>query len=279
MSTSKCPECGKTATGNFCEHCGAKLGGRFCNQCGAELGAGAQFCNQCGEKVGGPDARPARAAKPSPRREAAASVVGGQNLPWWIAGVAMFGLIVFVGVQAVTPAGPGAPTAQPQPVAPFAGGSVPGCASTGAPPDLSNFTMRQSADLLFDRVMRCVSAGDSTGAQMFLPMALNAYEQAEPLDNDGLFHLSLLHRVAGDPEQALADAQQVLDNDPNHILGLVAAAEACVDLGRPDDAAGYYRHILEVIDSETARGLPEYGAHETIMQSARSDAEAFLAGR
>jgi len=46
MSTSKCPECGKPATGNFCQSCGAKLGGRFCNQCGAELGGGAKFCNQ-----------------------------------------------------------------------------------------------------------------------------------------------------------------------------------------------------------------------------------------
>jgi tetratricopeptide (TPR) repeat protein len=256
MSTSKCPECGKTATGNFCEHCGAKLGGRFCNQCGAELAAGAKLCNPWGEKVA-----------------AATATVGGQNLPWWIAGVAMFGLIVFVGVQAVTPAGPGPAGAQPQPVAPFAGGG------TGQPPDLSTMTPREAADRLFDRVMRSVSAGDSTQAQSFLPMALGAYERAMPLDNDGLFHLSLLNRVAGNLDEALADAQQILADDPDHVLGLLAAAEASVDLGNTDEAAGYYRHILDVLDSQIARGLPEYEAHETIMESARSDAEAFLAGR
>jgi len=268
MSTSKCPECGKPATGNFCQNCGSKLGGRFCNQCGAELSGGAKFCNQCGEKQAG-GARPARVAA---HREAAVSVVGGQNLPWWIAGVAMFGLIVFVGVQAVSPGARGAPAAtQPQPVAPFASGG------SGTPPDLSQMTPREAADRLFDRVMRDVSAGDSTQAQAFLPMALGAYERAMPLDKDGLFHLSLLNRVAGNLDAALANAQQILADDPNHILGLVAAAEASAEMGRVDEARVYYQHILDVIDSETARALPEYEAHEVIMESARADAGAFLA--
>jgi hypothetical protein len=253
MSTPKCPECGKPATGNFCQSCGATLGGRFCNKCGAELGAGAKFCNQCGEKQAG-GGGPARAGA---HRDAAVSVVGGQNLPWWIAGVAMFGLIVFV--------------------APFAGGAAAGCANTGAPPDLSNLTMRQSADMLFDRVMRCVSAGDSATAQVFIPMALGAYEQAQPLDHDGLFHLSLLNRVAGDLDTALGAAQRILADEPNHVLGLTAAAEAVAEMGRLDEARQYYTHLLEAIDSEIARGLPEYQAHDVIMESARRDAEAFLA--
>lgn len=269
MSTSKCPDCGSAATGNFCQSCGAKLGGRFCNHCGAGLGRGAQFCNQCGEKQGSAG----RGARAGAHREAAKSVVGGQNLPWWIAGAAMFGLIVFLGVQAVTPAGPGVPADAPQPSAPFAGGG------TGAPPDLSQMTPREAADRLFDRVMRSVSAGDSAQAQAFLPMALSAYERAMPLDHDGLFHLSLLNRVSGDAEAALANARQVLDVDPNHILALTAAAEASVELGQEEEAAAYYRHLLEVADAEAARELPEYLAHATIIESARSEAQAFLAGR
>lgn len=265
--TPRCPECGKTSTGNFCQHCGAKLGGRFCNQCGGEIGAGAKFCNQCGAKAAGGVGRVPAAA----HREAAASVVGGQNLPWWIAGVAMFGLIVFAGVQMVTPAGPGAP-AQTQGVAPFASGG-------GVPPDISNMTPREAADRLFDRVMMAVSTGDSGQAQAFLPMALGAYERAEPLDNDGLFHLSLLNRVAGNLEGALGNATQALGVDPNHVLALTAAAEASVELGRADDAAAYYRHLLDVLAAESARALPEYVSHQQIMQSVRADAEAFLAGR
>lgn len=269
MSKPQCPECGKPAAGNFCQHCGAKLGGRFCNQCGAELEGGAKFCNQCGEKVAGGG----RAAAGG-RRDAAAAVVGGQNLPWWIAGAAMFVVIVVLGVRMVTPAGTGqAPAAQPQPAAPFAGQ-----AEGGTPPDLSQMTPREAADRLFDRVMRYVSANDSAQAQAFLPMALSAYERAQPLDHDGLFHLSLLNRVAGNLDAALANAEQVLADDPNHILALSAAAEAAVEMGRTDDAREYYRHLLEMIDPELERGLPEYVAHQAIMASVRSDAEAFLGG-
>ena len=263
MSTSKCPECGKPSTGNFCQHCGAKLGGRFCNKCGAELGGGARFCNLCGEKVAG-GGRVAAGA----RREAAVESVGGQNLPWWIAGAAMFALIVFIGVRMVTPTGTAAPA---QPTAPIAGGP-------GTPPDISQMSPREAADRLFDRVMRYVSANDSVQAQAFLPMALGAYERAQPLDHDGLFHLSLLNRAAGNLDEALANAQQVLAEEPNHVLALAAAAEAASEMGDRDAAMGYYRQVLDVIDAETARGLPEYLARQTIMESVRSDAEAFLGG-
>ena len=127
-----CPECGKAATGNFCQSCGAKLGGRFCNHCGAKAAPAAAFCNQCGSKVegGGPG-----------RRAAAAAVVAGQNLPWWIAGVTMFGLIVVLGVRMVQPG----PAAAPAP------GGAP--ALSGTPPDISNMTPRQRADALFNRVL------------------------------------------------------------------------------------------------------------------------------
>ena len=259
-----CPECGKAATGNFCQHCGAQLGGRFCDQCGAKAAAAAAFCNQCGAKMRGG----------AGRRAAAASVMGGQNLPWWIAGGAMFVVILVVGVRMVQPAGPVTTAPSQQPVAPFAGGG-----GGGVPPDLSGMTMREAADRLFNRVMTSVSQGDSAGAQAFVPMAIDAYEQARPLDHDGLFHLSLLNRTAMNIDAALENAEEVLAEDPNHLLALTAAAEAAAELGRADEAARYYRRILEVYDSELARGLAEYGDHEVFLQSVRREAEAFLEGR
>ena len=178
----------------------------------------------------------------------------------------MFALIVFAGVRMVTPSGPGAP-----PAAPIAG--------VGTPPDLSSMTPREAADRLFTRVMTAVSASDSVQAQTFVPMALSAYERAEPLDHDGLFHLSLLNRVAGNLEAALANATEVLDVDSNHILALAAAGEATVEMSRTEEATEYYRHLLDVIDAEIARALPEYVAHGQIMESVRNDATAYLAGR
>lgn len=259
-----CPECGKSATGNFCQSCGTQLGGRFCDQCGAKAAAGGTFCNQCGAKL--------RGVATAGRREAAASVIGGQNLPWWIAGAAMFVVILVVGVRMVQPAGSSAGPVT-TPTAPFASGG------SGAPPDLSSMSPREAADRLFNRVMTSVSQGDSAGAQAFLPMAIGAYDRARPLDHDGLFHLSLLNRTAMNLEAALANAQEVLEQDESHLLALTAAAEAAAELGQTDVATGYYRRVLEVYDGEMARGLSEYLDHAAFLQSVRGEAEAFLAGR
>ena len=252
-----CPECGKAATGNFCQHCGGKLGGRFCNQCGTKVAPNAKFCNQCGDKAGGG----------AGHRAAAAATVGGQNLPWWIAGVALFGLIIVVGTQMVGQGGPEAP------------GAVQSVPQTGAgsPPDLSSMTPIEAADRLFNRVMTSVAQGDSAQAQQFMPMAVGAYELARPLDQDGLFHLSMLQRTAGMLEDALATAQEVLDQDPDHLLGLHAAAEAAVELGRDEDARGYFRHIVDVYTPQMARQLVEYLDHSGITDDMLSAAEAFLA--
>lgn len=261
-----CPECNKPATGNFCQHCGANLGGRFCNQCGGKVSAGAKFCNKCGAKV------PA-AGSGGGHREAAASVFKGQNLAWWLAGAGMFVLIVVVGVNMVRPGPPAAPgEVAPSPgAAPAAGG--------GVAPDISNMTPIEAADRLFNRVMSAISQGDSAQAQAFLPMAIGAYQRARPLNLDGLFHLSMLNRTAGNLEAALAQAYEIIDQEPDHLLGRAAAAQAAVELGEMDEAETHYRHILEVYEAESQRTLEEYDSHSVIVAQLPDDAEAFLAGR
>lgn len=255
-----CPECDKPVTGNFCQHCGTKLGGRFCAQCGGKLSPSASFCSQCGAK---------HAAPPASTRAAAAEVVGGQNLPWWIAGAAMFGLIVAIGVSMVRPGPPPLPS----------GVAQPGPAAGPAAIDLNSMTPREAADRLYNRVMTSVAEGDSAGAQAFVPMAVAAYERAMPLDHDGLFHLSLLQRTAMDLEGALTSARAILEEDPDHVLGLTAAAAAARELGREDEAAEYYRHLLSVYDAQFARALPEYLDHAQIMSTVRDSAQVFLGGR
>lgn len=284
---SLCPSCGKQAAGNFCQHCGSALGGRFCNQCGAELPSEGRFCNQCGatakdspakdatakaSKAGGKAASGKRRGGGASKETAAAGATAN-HLPWWFAGFSMFALIMVVGWNMVQPAGP---------TAPAGGGMTPGAAPTGAPgaasTDISQMSPREAADNLFNRVMQAASAGDSAQAQGFLPMALQAYEMAQPLDMDGLFHLALLQRTAGQPESALATAQQMLETEPNHILALGAAAEAAVELGETDQATAFYQQLLANIDTEIGRTLPEYQQHMNFFESARADAQAFLAG-
>jgi tetratricopeptide (TPR) repeat protein len=282
-----CPQCGESASGNFCQNCGSTLGGRFCNQCGTEVGPGAKFCGECGSQVlGGAAATAPAAAAQAPagaraaaartgavtpqHREVAAEVVGGQNLAWWIAGAAMFALIVVVGLNMVRPGPPPAPTAGTSPAA---------TAGTGTPPDISQMSPIEAADRLFNRVMTSVTAGDSTAAQQFLPMAIAAYNRARPLNLDGLFHLSMLNRTAGNLEAALDNALEIVEADPNHLLGLAAAAEAAIELGELDEAETHYRQLAAVYDEESQRPLEEYQMHSTIVDVLKQDAERFLENR
>lgn len=262
-----CPQCNKPGTGNFCQHCGGKLGGQFCNQCGGKVGGGAAFCNQCGHKVAG------GGGVGGGHRAAAVAVMGGQNLPWWIAGGSMFLLIFFLGISMVRPAGPAAPGGTPAAV------SVGGGAGAGTLPDISQMTPIEAAGRLFNRVMQSASSGDSTEAQAFLPMAIAAYQRARPLDHDGLFHLSLLNRTAMNLEAALDNALEIIEQDPNHLLGLAAAAEAALELGELDEAETHYRHVVSIFDEERQRQLPEYDQHDQIVNGLKGVAEAFLAGR
>ena len=272
---SLCPECGKHASGNFCHHCGGTLGGQFCNQCGVELVGDGKFCNQCGAPARGGQARGGGGTSGGGASRRAQPVGAGSGVintaPWWVAGVAMFGLILVVGWNMVGPAGPAAPAGGTP-----TGGVNPNGAGTT---DISQMSPRQAADQLFNRVMIAASSGDSVEAQGFMPMALQAYQMAQPLDLDGLFHLSLLQRTAFQSEEALATALQMLEGEPNHILGLGAAAAAAVELGMEAEAAAYYQQILDNYDTELARPLVEYQGHTNYFESAKDEALAFLAGR
>jgi tetratricopeptide (TPR) repeat protein len=226
------------------------------------VSAGAKFCNQCGSAVSGGAA--------VAHKSAAVAAIRGKNLPWWIAGAAMFGLIMVLGLSMVQP---GSQTGED--------GTAAGTGSVapGNPPDITQMTPIEAATRLFNRVMSAVSAGDSTEAQAFLPMAIAAYERARPLDHDGLFHLSMLNRSAQNLEAALANALEVLEEDPNHLLALAAAAEAAIELGLTEDAARHYTRIQEIYDVERTRGLEEYDMHSAIVSVLKQDAERYLAGR
>jgi tetratricopeptide (TPR) repeat protein len=275
-----CPACGKPASGNFCQHCGASLGGRFCNKCGAKLEAGAKFCNQCGQPVSGgrtvaSGSAPIPSGSPAPlagHRAAAAATVGGNNLPWWIAGAALFGLILVVGFSVVR--SQNGPTAAPAGMPP--GGAAAGGAMGASSIDLSNMSPREAADRLYNHVMNDLAAGDTADAMRFQPMAVQAYQVAEPLDLDGLFHQSLLENLV-DHAGALATAKRILATDPDHVLGLGAAAQAAVAAGDTAEALTYYKHLVAVYDAQAAKNLPEYEAHKNLLPEYRSEAEAFIA--
>ena len=249
MATVQCPQCAVRSDGTFCPGCGTLLRPDACPECGATPPAGASYCTSCGATLAG---------RGSPGW-----------LPWLVAGVAL--LVISVAavlliddddpaparVNLSQPAGSGAP---------FAG------AGGGSPPPLTG-TPRDQADRLFNRIMEAFAAADTPQAMRFMPMGLDAYRMAEPLDADGLYHLALLQTLAGQGAEARATAERALRSDEDHLLALAAAAEAAQQEGDADAARGYWSRFLDALP-EQRESLPEYLQHEGIFPEYEAEARA-----
>lgn len=251
----KCPQCGADAAGKFCAECGAAIRPPECPSCGKAVQAGASFCIFCGA--------PLRRRRPTP------AAAGGRRV-LWASGVFAGVLIIGAGYWALARDGR-EEEARPSPAA----GLMP---AVGTPPDLSSMTPREAADRLYDRIMRAASAGDTAEALAFLPMALDAYGLVVPLDEDGHYHVSLLHALGGDYQMARDVAERALADAPTHLLLLGAAARAASELGDNDEANAYYARFMEAWESEQGRGLVEYSMHAIPLAEMREAAEARAGG-
>jgi hypothetical protein len=244
----KCTICSTEGTGAFCAGCGAAMNAS-CKACDAPFVAGARFCTQCGLPI---------------RRT--------HHLPWIVAGVAVGVAILALLAPILFDRQPGMSFARQ--------GTVSGTAQpfTGQAPPLTG-SLREQADRLFNRVMEANQTGDREQAEFFLPMAVEAYRQAGPLDADGLFHLSLLETLAGQPAAGRATAERILADQPNHLLALAAAAEAAQAAGDADAALHYHRRFLDAWADESGRDLREYLDHARMLPEYRAAAYAAAGDR
>ena len=241
----KCSRCGSESDGAFCSNCGAELSPtRVCARCGSALQPGAHYCTQCGARAGGSRA----------------------ILRWALpAGVALAALAIGYALGRDGEPSRGGQVAQ----APLAGDDD----RRGAPPPLTG-SMRDQADRLFERIMQARARGDSADAAFFLPMALQAYEAAEPLDADGMFHVGLLQLDAGRADEAMATARRISQLDRNHLFGFALHGEAAIASGDQAAARSAFQDYLGRFDSELARGLPEYEVHRPALDEYRERARA-----
>ena len=261
-----CPSCQYregSPDANFCSRCGGALRGPPCPQCDTPSEVGDRFCTCCGLAFG-------KAAGRGKAR--AGGLRGGPGwLAWVVAGALAFVLMI---VLVVMPDGGREITLSPPPAS---SGTTLG--PTDAVP-LASMTPREAASRLFARVMRAVEADDQAQADMFLPMAIAAYDRIAVLSLDDRFHLSLLHAAASDGPSALAVAEAGLSIRPTHLLCLAAAAEGALLIGDEAKAAGYYQTLLDVYDEESAAGLEEYGmgeyGHATLLPVLRDEALAYF---
>jgi ribosomal protein L40E len=234
-----CPSCGAAASGRFCSACGAAIVGVACTSCGAQLTPGAKFCHRCGTAAG-------RAARDERSFSSA--------LPWGVAAITLVALIaLFAGQRFGRSAGDDA--AQNQTAAAPAG-------AAGQPPDLSSMTPEDAAARLYDRVMSLHERGRADSVQMFAPMAMQAYEMLGKLNLDQRYDLGRIAAVAGDSATARAQADTILAQHPNHLLGLILAGNAA--RMRKDVAAerGFHDQLVAAAPAERAKQLAEYTTHE-----------------
>lgn len=243
-----CPICRAEAPGAYCPACGAPVEGARCRSCDAALLPGANFCIHCGTAT----------------REGAPS----WRAPWLVAVVAVVALFIALLASGQPADRSSAPNTRP---------SGSGTFDLGArrPPELTG-TPREQADRLFNRVMQALSQNDTEQASFFLPMAILAYQQAGELDDDGLYHLSLLQAASGDASTARATAERILEREPDHVLALGAAARAADQAGDTEAARRYYRHLVRVYQAELERGRTEYEVHADILPTYRAEATEYL---
>lgn len=130
----------------------------------------------------------------------------------------------------------------------------------------------EAAERLFNRVMAAYENGDIAQAQQFAPMALDAYAQLGPLDNDGHYHVGLIHITLGDTQSAQAELEAIQSSVPEHLLGLMlehSIAEANEDA---EETTRVYTSFLAAYDDEISVGRDEYLGHRNGIDGFRARA-------
>ena len=253
-SRANCPKCGAEALGKFCNQCGERLRA-VCKACGTEAPPKSRFCPECGASFKGATRKKEPVASSS--RDAFVT-------PWMVAGgfgvvLAAVGVFLILDRQNVPP--------PPSSVSP---------ARPNAPPDLSSMSPQEAAERLFNRIMTAAEQGDMGEAQRFVPMALQAYGQLGVLDNDGHYHVGLLHVTAGDTASAQAELDAIRQSVPNHLLGIQLEHAIAQALSDEDRVKEVNRRFLDEYDAEIATGRSEYQGHRRGIDGFRDRAAAVI---
>jgi hypothetical protein len=135
-------------------------------------------------------------------------------------------------------------------------------------PDISSLSPEERADRLFNRVMLLDSQGKTDSVLFFAPMAISAYQMISPLNLDQRYDLGRIAEVAGAIPLAKAQADTILKENPNHLLGLILAARVASLSGDAAAKKQYETKFLQIEKTEIARNLPEYDRHRNDITAA-----------
>jgi hypothetical protein len=188
------------------------------------------------------------------------------GLPWGVAIVAFVALVALVvgqrfGARAQGRQDIGADAGTVAPAAP-----IPPLGARA--PDISTMSLEEQAVRLHDRVMALAERGRTDSVQFFAPMAIAAYQRLDSLTLDSRYDLGSIAALAGDDELARAQADTILAQSPNHLLGLMLAIRAARAAGDSPRAQALERRLVAVAPTERRKQLPEYRIHEREIDAA-----------
>lgn len=171
-------------------------------------------------------------------------------------------------------------TALPNPAldGPFAGMSqeqIDAMGKTGAgmgevvrAPDISGMSPADLAERLYNRIMLLNSMGKTDSVQFFAPMAIQAYQMAQDaqggtLDLDQRYDIGRIAEVSGAIPLAKIQADTILQNNPDHLLGLILAGRVARATGNSPSQKEFAERFAKVREKELAAKRVEYEKHQT----------------
>ncbi len=263
--STTCSSCGAAANGRYCASCGAPLAGATCASCSADLSPGAKFCHRCGTPVG------AAAAKPEPRTNV---------LPWVVAALAFLALFALAAGRGFNARRgstvDGSVNALPQAGLDDRGPPADDQSAAVRAPDISSLSPQERADRLYNRVMLLATQGKIDSVQFFAPMALQAYLMLAPLNTDQRYDMGRIGEVAGAIPLAKAQADTILRENPNHLLGLILEARLATLARDTAQLHSYERRLIAAQKAELAKKRDEYVRHADDISNAVSQARKSL---
>ena len=146
-------------------------------------------------------------------------------------------------------------------------------------PDISSLSPQERADRLYNRVMLLASQGKLDSVQFFAPMAVQAYLQLAPLNVDQRYDLGRISEVVGALPLAQAQADSILREEPNHLLGLILQARLASIAGDSARLRTFERRLVAAERSEIARKREEYVRHQDDITNALQQARKSVGGK
>ena len=143
-------------------------------------------------------------------------------------------------------------------------------------PDISGLSPQERADRLYNRVMLLASQGKVDSVQFFAPMALTAYQMLAPLNADQRYDMGRIGEVAGAIPLARAQADSILRENPNHLLGLILEARLATLAGDTTRLHSYERRLIAAEKAEAAKKREEYVRHQDDIANALQQARKSL---